>query len=194
MKPLPTTKKPVAPPTGGFTLIELMLVVAIVALLAAIAIPKFADLIDKSREAAMKGNLGVLRSALSIYYADNEGLYPKYHNLSPLVTRGIYHLHGKYVDFDRLFFRPPRYSGAGSVSYTAMELYGNPFMAMSYNSKATVPPDYPPVHTASPFPSYWNFLSGAGGPLRASIKTHAIKPTPPWGDLLDTKGQAWSLW
>lgn len=181
------------PPDDGFTLIELMLVVAIVALLAAIAIPKFSNLIDKSREAAMKGNLGVLRSALTIYYADNEGLYPKYNNLTPLVTRGMYHLHGKYVNFENIVFRPPRYSGSGSVSYTAMQLYGNPLMAMLYNSKATVLPDYPPVHTASPFPSYWNLLSGAGGPVRASIKTHAID----WvhgGYLMDTKGVAWSQW
>ncbi|HNF58550.1 MAG TPA: type II secretion system protein [Elusimicrobiota bacterium] len=61
---------------NGFTLIELMLVVAIIGLLAAIAIPKFANLVVKSREAAMKGQLGAIRSALSIYYSDNEGFYP----------------------------------------------------------------------------------------------------------------------
>ncbi|MEK7859044.1 MAG: prepilin-type N-terminal cleavage/methylation domain-containing protein [Elusimicrobiota bacterium] len=60
----------------GFTLIELMIVVAIIGILAAIAIPKFADLIRKSSEGACKGNLGSLRSALSIYYADMEGQYP----------------------------------------------------------------------------------------------------------------------
>lgn len=61
----------------GFTLIELMLVVAIIGLLSAIAIPKFANLVIKSKEAAIRGTLGALRSALSIYYADTEGaLYP----------------------------------------------------------------------------------------------------------------------
>ncbi len=60
----------------GFTLIELMIVVAIIGILAAIAIPKFADLIRKSNEGATKGNLGSVRSALSIYYGDQEGLYP----------------------------------------------------------------------------------------------------------------------
>jgi general secretion pathway protein G len=61
----------------GFTLIELMLVVAIIGLLSSIAIPKFANLIIKSKEAAVKGHLGAFRSAISIYYADNEGLYPQ---------------------------------------------------------------------------------------------------------------------
>lgn len=60
----------------GFTLIELMIVVAIIGILAAIAIPKFADLIRKSNEGATKGNLGSVRSALSIYYGDQEGIYP----------------------------------------------------------------------------------------------------------------------
>ena len=60
----------------GFTLIELMIVVAIIGILAAIAIPKFADLIRKSNEGATKGNLGSMRSALSIYFADIEGFYP----------------------------------------------------------------------------------------------------------------------
>ncbi len=53
-----------------------MIVVAVIGILAAIAIPKFADLIRKSKEGACKGNLGAIRSALSIYYADMEGQYP----------------------------------------------------------------------------------------------------------------------
>jgi prepilin-type N-terminal cleavage/methylation domain-containing protein len=57
----------------GFTLIELMIVASIISILATIAIPKFADLIRKSKEGATKGNLGSVRSALSIYYADMEG-------------------------------------------------------------------------------------------------------------------------
>src|SRR3989339_2069410 len=60
----------------GFTLIELMIVVAIIGILAAIAIPKFADLIKKSKEGATKGSLGALRSALTIYYGEQEGTYP----------------------------------------------------------------------------------------------------------------------
>jgi prepilin-type N-terminal cleavage/methylation domain-containing protein len=60
----------------GFTLIELMIVVAIIGILAAIAIPRFADMLEKSREGSTKGNLGSFKSAASIYYGDHEGQWP----------------------------------------------------------------------------------------------------------------------
>src|ERR1700677_4700350 len=72
----------------GFTLIELMIVVAIIGILAAIAIPKFAELIRKSGEGASKGNLGSIRSSLSIYYGDMEGQYPS--RLGALTVAGKY--------------------------------------------------------------------------------------------------------
>ncbi len=73
---------------AGFTLIELMIVVAIIGILAAIAIPKFAELIRKSSEGASKGNLGSIRSSLSIYYGDMEGQYPN--SLAGLTVAGKY--------------------------------------------------------------------------------------------------------
>jgi prepilin-type N-terminal cleavage/methylation domain-containing protein len=62
----------------GFTLIELMIVVSIIAILASIVVPKFADLVRKSKEAQSKGSLGSLRSAVNIYYSDMEGQFPIY--------------------------------------------------------------------------------------------------------------------
>jgi prepilin-type N-terminal cleavage/methylation domain-containing protein len=74
----------------GFTLIELMIVVAIIGILAAIAIPKFSQLITKGNEANTKGNLGAVRSALSIYYGDTEGYYPVSSDLSGLTQNSKY--------------------------------------------------------------------------------------------------------
>jgi len=55
---------------------ELMIVVAIISILALILLPKFAQLIIRSKESAIQGHLGVIRSAIAIYYSDNEGVYP----------------------------------------------------------------------------------------------------------------------
>ena len=53
-----------------------MIVVAIIGILAAIAIPRFAQMIEKSREGQTKGNLNSIRSAASIYYGDQKGIWP----------------------------------------------------------------------------------------------------------------------
>jgi type II secretory pathway pseudopilin PulG len=53
-----------------------MIVVAIIGFLAAVAVPKWAEMIRKAKEGNTKGNLGAIRGALSIYYGSLEGWYP----------------------------------------------------------------------------------------------------------------------
>jgi len=60
----------------AFTLVELMIVVTIIGLLAAVGTPKFVSMVRKAKEAVSKNNLGVLRSVVSVYYADHTGIWP----------------------------------------------------------------------------------------------------------------------
>lgn len=54
---------------SGFTLIELVMVIVILGILAAVAIPTFFNLQDDAKRSACKGALGGLRSGVSIWYA-----------------------------------------------------------------------------------------------------------------------------
>jgi len=62
----------------GFTLIELMVVVAILSILALIAVPKYGNMIRKANEAGTKGHLGAIRDAIRLYYMENESIFPEY--------------------------------------------------------------------------------------------------------------------
>ncbi len=60
----------------GFTLVELVIVIAILGILAAYAVPKYQGLVEEARSAEARAQLGTVRSALGIYYAKNHGVYP----------------------------------------------------------------------------------------------------------------------
>jgi general secretion pathway protein G len=60
----------------GFTLIELLVVMAIIATLMTIAMPRYFNSLEASREATLRQSLAVLREALDHYYGDT-GHYPE---------------------------------------------------------------------------------------------------------------------
>lgn len=56
----------------GFTLIELVMVIVILAILAAVAIPKFYSLQSDAQTSAEKGVVGGVRSGIHTYYGENQ--------------------------------------------------------------------------------------------------------------------------
>jgi prepilin-type N-terminal cleavage/methylation domain-containing protein len=60
----------------GFTLIELMVVVVIIGLLAAIAIPNYASMQRNAQESGVKSNMHTLQLVMEDYSVQNDGFYP----------------------------------------------------------------------------------------------------------------------
>ncbi len=68
----------------GFTLIELVMVVVIIAVLSAIIVPNFVDYVGKSEASSTKANLQMMRTSIQAFRSDNSGNYPA-NDLSNLV-------------------------------------------------------------------------------------------------------------
>jgi general secretion pathway protein G len=61
---------------AAFTLVELLVVMAIIALLLTIAVPRYMNSVEKSREAVLRANLALTRQMLDKFFEDN-GKYPE---------------------------------------------------------------------------------------------------------------------
>jgi type IV pilus assembly protein PilA len=70
----------------GFTLIELMIVVAIIGILAAVAIPAYQDYIIKAKLSKVQTTLDSLKTAFALYYQENSG-FPN--NAPVVVTQAL---------------------------------------------------------------------------------------------------------
>ena len=87
----------------GFTLAELLTVIAVIAILAAILFPVFARAREKARSATCASNLVNIGMCLRLYAAENEGRYPPVEDdLSPLL--------GKYLINRQVFMCPSNVS------------------------------------------------------------------------------------
>ena len=72
----------------AFTLVELLIVVIILGILAAVVIPQFSDASTDARVSAMVTNLGTIRGQLEFYRMQHNGNYPTFAALTAQMTGG----------------------------------------------------------------------------------------------------------
>lgn len=66
------------PARGGFSLVELIIVIVIIGLIAAIAVPRFARAGQSAGEAALRADLKKLRDAIELYTVEHQGDWPAF--------------------------------------------------------------------------------------------------------------------
>ena len=83
--------------TSAFTLVEMLLVVTIIGILAAIVLPKIVGRSEQARQTAARADIASIKTSLDAFEVDN-GFYPR--SLQDLVTmpNNAKNWHGPYLD------------------------------------------------------------------------------------------------
>ena len=127
---------------GGFTLIELMIVIAIIAILAAILVPNFIRARAQGQLTACKSNLKNIGTAVEMYSTDWSGKYP---------TAGMGLLTPNYLK------TIPECPAAGSVTYAASFGIGSPYNAAGFQDYYFIQcggPNHASVSVPANYPQY----------------------------------------
>jgi prepilin-type N-terminal cleavage/methylation domain-containing protein len=106
---------------GGFTLIELIIVIIILGILAALAIPQFTPATEDAQVATMDGNLKVVRTAIELYYHQHSSTYPGYNDYTDGTQATAAEMEPSFIA------QLTEYSNRGGVTSTTKNAGTHPF-------------------------------------------------------------------
>ncbi len=112
--------------SSGFTLIEIMVVVVIMGVLAALVVPRLMGRADDARMLAAKQDIATLMQALKLYRLDNQRYPSNEQGLQALVTRPT---SGP---------SPPNWKTGGYLDRLNKDPWGNPYQYQSPGSRGEV--------------------------------------------------------
>ena len=121
---------------AGFTLIELMIVVAIIGILAAIAIPSYLDYVRKAKGTELFNSIGQPKAAITEYYQINDAVPDSLANAgidATKLTAGTYVSAVKWTESTSTI----TVEGAGDVSCLTIDLVGDPQTGGAINWSCT---------------------------------------------------------
>lgn len=111
---------------GGFTLIEIMVVVVILGILAAVVVPRIMDRPDEARVTKAKQDVRVLESSLALYKLDNFNYPSTQQGLDALVNK---------PSGDP---EPKNYKNGGYIKSLPKDPWGNAYQYLSPGSKSEI--------------------------------------------------------
>jgi general secretion pathway protein G len=110
----------------GFTLIEIMVVIVILGVLAALVVPNVLSRTDDARIAAAKSDLGAIRQALKLYRLDNQRYPTTEQGLAALVTKPT------------IVPAPPNWKPGGYLEKLPRDPWGRPYQYLNPGLKGEV--------------------------------------------------------
>jgi general secretion pathway protein G len=103
----------------GFTLVEILVVIVILGILAALVVPRIIERPDQARVTAAKADIATIMEALKLYRLDNQRYPTTEQGLSALVTRPT------------LSPVPPNWKPNGYLEHLPQDPWGNPYQYLN---------------------------------------------------------------